>query len=260
MDKATEMHIFTRVVEQGGFSAAARHLKLTPSAVSKQITRLEDRLGIRLLNRTTRRLSLTEEGKAFYERSSAILGEIEDAELAVSDARDQPRGTLKINAPVAFGRRQLVPLLPEFMRRYPELRIELDLIDQTVNLLEEGIDVLIRAVAELGDSSHVARKLASASRVVCAAPDYIRRHGKPKTPDALRRHNCLLFNHPSSINDWNFKDGQQGISQTKEKHVCTHSLQTAQHLYPVAIEREDASQGKSGNHQRQRNPDSATNP
>lgn len=202
MDKASEMLIFTRSVDEGGFSAAARSLELTPSAVSKQVNRLEDRLGVRLLNRTTRRLSLTEEGRAFYERCKAILDDIEEAERLISNAQHTPRGTLRVNAPFALGRRQLVPLLPAFMNRYPQVRIELELNDRTVNILEEEIDVLIRGATELHDSSHIARRLATARRFICAAPSYLEKYGVPQTPEDLRRHNCLMLSHPSGLNDW----------------------------------------------------------
>ena len=205
MNKALEMQIFCETVTTGGFTVAARRLDLSPSAVSKQISRLEDRLGVRLFNRTTRRLSLTEEGRAFFERSQAILADIEEAERAITDQQRIPRGTLKINSPVSFGRHQLMPLLSKFMRQHPQVRIELELTDRTVNLLEEGVDVLIR-VAELSDSSHIARKLADNHRLICAAPNYLARYGTPQTPDDLLQHNCIRLNQPtSSFNDWEFQ-------------------------------------------------------
>jgi DNA-binding transcriptional LysR family regulator len=205
MDKATEMMIFCRSVEQGSFSAAARLLDLTPSAVSKQITRLEDRLGVRLLNRTTRRLRLTEEGQAFYERSKTILNDIEDIEQSIAATQQTPRGTLRISASVAFGRSQLVPLLPKFMQQNPHISIDLELTDRTVNLLEEGIDVSIR-IGRLDDSSYIARKIADNRRLICAAPSYLARYGVPQTPDDLLNHNCIRSNDPGShLNDWEFE-------------------------------------------------------
>lgn len=197
------MAIFCHAVEAGSFSAAARALQLTPSAVSKQITRLENRLGARLLNRTTRQLRLTEEGRVFFERSKTILAEIDEVEQAVTAAQSRPRGRLRINAPVSFGRRQLVPLMPKFMAANPEIEIELELTDRTVNPLEEDVDVLIRT-GEMHDSSLVARRLAEVQRYVCAAPQYLSRHGVPRTPEDLLQHNCLLHNHPTRANDWLF--------------------------------------------------------
>ncbi|MCB1716877.1 MAG: LysR family transcriptional regulator [Candidatus Competibacteraceae bacterium] len=212
MDKASEMALFVRVVEEGSFSSAARSLNLTPSAVSKQIGRLEDRLGVRLLQRTTRQLSLTEEGRVFYDRCVVILAEIEEVEQSIIATQGTPQGTLRINAPVAFGRVQLATLLSEFMQRFPLVRVELELTDRTVNILDEGIDVLIR-VGELGDSSYIARRLADARRFICAAPDYLARHGVPRTPADLKHHNCLRLSVPTSLNDWEFSDpnGRQQV-------------------------------------------------
>ena len=211
MDKASEMALFVRVVEEGSFSSAARSLDLTPSAVSKQIGRLEDRLGVRLLQRTTRRLNLTEEGTVFYQRCVVILAEIEEVEQSIIATQGTPQGTLRINAPVALGRVHLAPLLAEFMRQFPMVRVELELMDRSVNLLEEGIDVLIR-VGEMSDSSHIARRLADARRFICAAPDYIARYGMPRTPADLKQHNCLRLSVPTTLNDWEF-NGPNGCHQ-----------------------------------------------
>lgn len=208
MDRQGEMAVFVKAVESGSFSAAARALGLTPSAISKLITRLEDRLGARLLNRTTRRLGLTEEGEAFYQRARPILAEIEAAEGAVSQLRAAPRGQLKINAAASFAQNWVVPLIPEFMDRYPEVSIDLTLSDSIVDLVEEGVDVAIR-IAELADSSLIARRLAPGHRAICASPEYLARHGAPETPDDLARHNCLTLSLPSSLNEWEF-DGPNG--------------------------------------------------
>ena len=214
MDKTTEMTIFCHAVDDGGFTAAARKLNLTPSAVSKQMSRLEDRLGVRLLNRTTRRLSLTEEGRLFYERSKAILADIEETEQALSASLHAPRGTLRIGASVAFGRSQLVQLLPTFMARYPDVTVDLELTDRAVNLVEEGIDVVIR-IAALSDSSYIARKLAINHRIVCAAPSYLANYGVPETPQDLLAHNCLRLNEVNSqFNDWEFISAQGKSTET----------------------------------------------
>ncbi|MCH8183870.1 MAG: LysR family transcriptional regulator, partial [Proteobacteria bacterium] len=147
-----EMAVFARAVRAGGFSAAARELKLTPSAVSKKVSRLEDRLGARLLDRTTRRIALSEVGEAFYARCQRILADIEEAERAVSQLDSAARGTLRVSASIAFGQRQIVPLVPEFLDRYPDLRVELTMTDHIVNLVEEGVDVAVR-VSGLPDSA-----------------------------------------------------------------------------------------------------------
>ncbi len=209
MDKPGEMAAFVRVVEEGGFSAAARTLGLTPSAVSKLIGRLEDRLGARLLYRTTRRLSVTHEGAAFYQRSCRILREIEEAEQAITQLHAAPRGTLKVNAAVAFATCQIVPLMPEYLERYPEVHVELTVTERVVDLIEEGVDVAIRIGART-DSSLISRQLAEDHRVICAAPSYIDRHGAPRTPDDLADHNCLAWiGGQSGLNDWPF-DGPDG--------------------------------------------------
>lgn len=209
MDKTVEMGVFARTVEVGSFSGAGRLLKLTPSAVSKQISRLEDRLGARLFNRTTRQLNLTEEGRAFYERCTRILADIEEAERAVTDLHDTPRGALRITATTGFTKRQVVPLIPEFLDLYPHVRVELELNDRQVDLIAEGIDVAIR-IGELPDSSLVARKLGVNRRIVCAAPSYLDKHGTPETPEELFSHNCLTFSASPRFNDWEFQ-GPEGV-------------------------------------------------
>ncbi len=204
MDNTSEMAVFVRVVEAGNFSAAARELRLTPSAVSKLIGRLEDRLGARLLNRTTRRVSLTEEGRAFYQRCTPILDAIDEAERAVAELHGEPRGLLKVNASTAFGHYHIEPLIPGFLARYPDLRLELTLSESIVNLIEEEVDVAVR-IGQLPDSSLIARKLGTARRIVVASPAYLKRHGTPQTPDDLKDHNCLRLSKATSLNQWEFK-------------------------------------------------------
>jgi DNA-binding transcriptional LysR family regulator len=203
MDKLTGMAVFARVVEARSFTTAATQLGMSRSAVSKAIAGLEDRLGARLLNRTTRRLALTEIGRAFYERCARIVAEAEEAELAVSRLQATPRGTLRINAPVSFGTLHLAPTLPDFMKRHPELRIEIDLADRIVDLIEEGYDLAVR-IAALPDSSLVARRIADNHMVVCAAPSYWRRRGRPSQPRDLAGHACLTYAYHRSPNDWPF--------------------------------------------------------
>jgi DNA-binding transcriptional LysR family regulator len=197
------LDIFVRTVRAESFSGAARRLGLTPSAVSKQIGRLEDRLGVRLFNRTTRRLALTEEGRAFFERAERILGDLEDAERAISALHAAPRGRLRVSLPMAFGRLRISPLMAEFVRRYPEVTVDLVFNDRFVDLVEEGMDAAVR-IGELTDSSLVARRLMDNRRIVCAAPDYIARTGEPREPEDLRRHNCLVYTYRQQRNDWRF--------------------------------------------------------
>lgn len=203
MSNPSDMTAFVRAVELGGFSTAARDLGLTPSAVSKLVTRLEDRLGVRLLNRTTRKLALTPEGEAYFHRSQRILSEIVEAENEVASFRAEPRGLLRVNVGTAFGLHQLVPALPQFLARHPEMQVELTLTDRVIDLIEEGADVAIRLGA-LGDSSLVAHRICELERVVCAAPAYLRRHGTPQRPEDLLEHNCLSVDYAPSLSRWPF--------------------------------------------------------
>ena len=190
MDPLDGIAAFVRVVEGGSFSAAARHLKISKSAVSAHVQRLEERLGIRLLNRTTRRLSMTEAGAAYYRHCARILTEAEAAEQAASALQREPRGTLRISAPDSFGWMHVAPAVPDFLRRYPELSIDIALSSAHVNLVDEGLDLAIR-IGVLEDSPLVVRKLALSRLVVCAAPAYLKKYGAPREPDELAKHNCL---------------------------------------------------------------------
>jgi DNA-binding transcriptional LysR family regulator len=197
------MEVFVRAVELGSFSAAARNLRLTPSAISKLITRMEDRLGVRLVLRSTRSLQLTPEGEALFDRAARIVGDIEEAERTVSSGADQPRGPLRVNANIPFATHCVIPLVPAFLARYPGVTLDLSLTDFMVDLVGERADVAIRTGA-LRDSSLKARKLIESQRVVAAAPAYLARHGVPETPDDLARHNCLNFNFRRSLDEWPF--------------------------------------------------------
>ncbi len=212
MSAPSDMTAFVRAVELGGFSTAARDLGLTPSAISKLVTRLEDRLGVRLLNRTTRRLALTPEGEAFFHRSQRILSDIIEAENEVASFRSQPRGLLRVNVGTAFGMHQLAPALPDFLARHPEVRVELTITDRVVDLIEEGADIAIR-LGGLGDSSLVARKICELERVICASPAYLRRHGTPRKPEDLLEHNCLNVAYAPNLQRWPFetKEGVRAI-------------------------------------------------
>ncbi|MDH3763493.1 MAG: LysR family transcriptional regulator [Gammaproteobacteria bacterium] len=195
--------MFVRVVDAGSFTRAAEQLRLSRPVVSKYVSRLEDRLGVRLLNRTTRRLSLTEAGRIFHQRSQRGLQDIEQAEAEVSRLQENPRGVLRLNTPMSFGILHIAPLLPEFQARYPDVSIDMNLDDRQVDVIEEGFDVSLR-IAELPDSSLVARRLAPCRHVVVAAPSYLERHGTPRTPEDLRDHNIITFSYQASMADWHF--------------------------------------------------------
>lgn len=190
MDPLDGIATFARVVESGSFSAAADRLALSKSAVSAHVQRLEERLGVRLLNRTTRRLSVTEAGAAYYRHCARILAEAEAAEQAAGALQREPRGTLRISAPDSFGTMHVAPAVPAFLKRYPELSVDITLSPAHVNLLEEGLDLAIR-IGVLEDSPLVVRKLAPSRLVLCAAPSYLGERGKPREPGDLARHNCL---------------------------------------------------------------------
>jgi DNA-binding transcriptional LysR family regulator len=203
MDRLTGMAVFARVVEAASFTAAARQLGISKSAVSKAVAALEDRLGARLLNRTTRRLAMTEVGQAFYERCARVVAEAEEAELVVTRLQVAPRGTLRVNAPVSFGMRHLGPVLGEFMVRHPELEVDIDLSDRFVDLIEEGYDVAVR-ITRLADSSLIARRIADNRMIVCAAPAYWARHGRPGRPGDLAAHDCLIYSYGATRGEWAF--------------------------------------------------------
>ncbi|MFN4169253.1 MAG: LysR family transcriptional regulator, partial [Pannonibacter phragmitetus] len=184
MSNLTDMEIFARVVTAGSMSAAGREMGLSPAVVSKRIRRLEDKLGTRLLQRTTRQIALTEAGHGFYDRVLAILASVEEAETFVTRGSAQARGTLKVSAPTSFGRMHVAPYLARFLEANPDLYVSLDLSDEFVDIVGDGYDLAIR-IAELSDSSLVARRLAPVHRVLCASPSYIERHGEPKSIDDL---------------------------------------------------------------------------
>ncbi|MGX9118955.1 LysR family transcriptional regulator [Mesorhizobium sp. BHbsci] len=204
MNRSGEIEVFVRVVEAGSFSAAARMLRMTPSAVSKLIARLEARLGARLVSRSTRKLQLTPEGVAFFDSGVRILADMAAAEREAA-AGAAPRGRLRVNSYVPFGQHRLIPLMPRFLERYPEIAIDLVLTDNVIDLMEERADVAIRA-GPLGESRLVARKLGQSRVVVVAAPPYLRKHGAPRTPADLDHHNRMGFCFVRHIDGWPFVD------------------------------------------------------
>ena len=203
MEDFSAIPVFTAVVATGSFSAAARSLNISKSAVSKRITQLELRLGVRLLHRTTRKLSLTEAGERYYEHAAQALTAAGKAEDAVTELQGEPQGTLRISTPMSFGRLHLARLIPKLMKRYPKLEIDLIMDDRNVDLIAEGFDIAIRS-GVLQDSTLVARKLAPLRYALCASPDYIAKNGMPQTPAALSAHNCLLFSYAGDVNEWAF--------------------------------------------------------
>jgi DNA-binding transcriptional LysR family regulator len=203
LDDLADVVVFVRVVEVKSFTAAAERLGIAKSVVSKYVTRLEGRLGARLLNRTTRRLSLTEAGAALYERSRLALEEIAQAEHCVGHVQAAPRGRLRLNAPMSFGILHLGPALPEFLTRYPEITLDVSYNDRFVDVIEEGYDVTLRIITSLPDSTLVARRLTPIRFVICASPLYFERAGVPAAPEDLGRHNCLIYTLASG-NEWHF--------------------------------------------------------
>ena len=193
--------VFVAVVENGGFSAAARTLGISKSAVSKRINQLEAHLGVRLLHRTTRKLSLTEAGERYFEHAAQALTAAGQAENAVTELQGEPQGHLTISAPMSFGRLHVAPLIPKFLKRCPKLQIDLVLDDRKVDLVAGGFDVAIRA-GNLPASTLIARKLAPVRQVLCASPDYIDRYDRPGTPAELSGHNCVLYSYSSDADEW----------------------------------------------------------
>ena len=204
LDDLSEMLVFVRVVERGSFSAAARALGMTTSAISKRIAALERKLRTRLVHRTTRKLSTTDAGRALYDRLRRMFADLEDAEREVVGLGSSLRGVVRVSASVTFGQLHLAPLVADFLLANPELRVELRLSDRYVDLVGEEFDLAIRA-GRLADSSLIARKIAPDSRVVCAAPAYLERHGTPRAPDELARHNCMRHAYHDAGAAWSFE-------------------------------------------------------
>lgn len=214
-----EMMVFTKVVATSSLSAAGRELGVSTAAISRKLAALEARLGVRLLNRTTRRIALTDEGARYHEACVRILAEIEEAEAEATARRVEPQGILKVALPATFGHKHIAPLIPEFARRFPGIQLALSLSDRAINVIDEGFDLAIR-IAELRDSSLAARKLAPNPRVVCASPAYLARHGTPKTPADLAQHNCLTISEFQMT--WDYKDpqGKTGAVRVSGRYAC----------------------------------------
>ncbi|MCE1240972.1 MAG: LysR family transcriptional regulator [Azonexaceae bacterium] len=203
MNQLEDMRMFAVTADTGSFTAAAERLGVTKQFISRRIMALEKRLGARLLVRTTRKLSVTDTGRSYHERAVKILEAVDEAEQLVADRNAAPRGSLRISAPMSFGTLHLGPAIAQFMRLYPEVRIELDLSDRFVDIVGEGYDLALR-IGELDDSSLVARQIALTQLLVCASPDYLARRGTPQTPEDLQDHDCLLYGHSPHV-EWRFK-------------------------------------------------------
>jgi DNA-binding transcriptional LysR family regulator len=191
------LKVFVRTVELGSITAGGRDLRLTPAVASNRIKKLENRLDVRLFNRTTRKLTPTEVGHAFYDHARLVVQSLEDAEAAISNFSQHPRGTVHVSAPLGVGKRLIAPLIPEFVDAYPDVSVRLRLSDRKIDLLEDGLDVAL-FIGRPPDSELKLRKIATTPRVLCAAPSYLEKHGHPLTPDDLKGHNCLLLRYPRS--------------------------------------------------------------
>jgi LysR family transcriptional regulator for bpeEF and oprC len=229
MDRLARMHLFVRVVELGSFVRASEELGIGRPTATDAVASLEKHLGVRLLHRTTRKLSLTEDGRAYYERCLRILADIAEAEDAASTARASPRGRLRVSIPHSFIYFDFFPQLPRFLRAHPDLQVELVITDRAVNLAEEGIDCAVRAVPIPDDSTLVARRIAGAEWVTCASPAYLKANGKPREVRELERHNCIRFISPSRgrVLDFRFEDRGQKLTFTPRGNLGVTSLEAA---------------------------------
>jgi DNA-binding transcriptional LysR family regulator len=210
MDRLASMAAFVKAAEAGSFAAAANALDMSPQMIAKHVTWLESRLGARLLNRTTRRQSLTDIGKAYYDRCKMVLAEADWADSLADEAKGAPRGRLRVNAPVSFGAHSLTPVIARYLRQYPKVEVDLVLSDRFVDLVEEEFEAVFR-IGPLADSSFMARELAPFRIVACAAPDYLRERGVPATPLDLDSHECLVYAATSgpTVSDWHFVRGEE---------------------------------------------------
>src|SRR5881409_2941565 len=201
MDRFHAIEAFAKVVETGSFARAAERLGVSVSSVSRQVAELEAHLDARLLNRTTRRLSLTESGRVFHERCVQLLADLEEAEQSAHAGTIKPRGTLRLTCAVTFGERHLAPAIAEFMARYPEMCFDIELSDRAVDLVEEGFDAAVR-IGNIGSQNLVGRKIGTTRLICCAAPAYLKQYGEPKKPEDLTAHRCMTYEYASLRNVW----------------------------------------------------------
>ncbi|BCG71111.1 LysR family transcriptional regulator [Mesorhizobium sp. 113-1-2] len=234
MDRLMAMNTFIRVIETGSFSAAARHLRVGQPAVSKAIAQLEERLGVRLLSRTTRGLSPTDAGLSFYEGAKRAVDEADEAENAARGTAAALTGLLRIGTSVTFGRLHVVPRLKAFLDAHPRLDVEVAMDDRNVDLVEEGVDVMLR----LGESfapAHIGRKIATCRRLVVAAPSYLAREGEPMAPDELSRHEAILFVQAGYSNRWTFQRGAEEVSLAGQGRLRVTSAEGAREAVLAGI-------------------------
>ena len=221
MDKLKSLTIFMRSAQCGSFSEAARQLGMAPSAVSRAVLRLEEELGVRLLQRTTRSLTLSEDGNRFYQRTRQILNDLEEAELEVKQSKSMPTGTLRLDLSFTFGNLHIAPALLQFVEQYPELKLNVSFNDRLVDLVNEGIDAAVR-IGEPSDSSLIMHRLATAYYVTCAAPSYLARYGTPTTPAELLHHRCVNFIFPQTRQEysWKFEQAGSALETAIDSYLC----------------------------------------
>lgn len=212
MTQISAIPVFIAIIEYGSFSKAADRLGITKSAVSKRISALEAQLGVKLLHRSTRKLSLTEAGKSYYQHASQALHFAREAEYAATKLQHVPQGTLRISCPVSFGHLHIAPLIPKFLQQYPQIKLHMDMSDVHADIINEELDIALLA-GSLPDSSLIARKITSLNSVLCASREYLERQGTPKEPSDLINHNCILYTYHTVVNEWGF------IQETEEEIV-----------------------------------------
>lgn len=240
MDRFQALTAFAKVVEMGSFARASERLGISVSAVSRQVADLEMHLDARLLNRTTRRLSLTESGQAFYERCVQLLSDLEEAEVVVSAASVVPRGTLRLSCSGPFGERHLAPAIAAFEARHPQIRFDVELSERAVDLVEEGLDLAIR-IGAIGSQHLVGRRIGGTRLVCCAAPAYLARHGEPRTPEELAAHSCFIYEYAANRGIWSFRDeagAERDVAVTGPVHSNNGSFLAAMAVAGMGIARE----------------------
>lgn len=229
MDRSLEMSVFVSVVDAGSFVRAGEAMRMSKAAVSRYVDALEQRLGARLLHRTTRRLSLTEDGRLFYSRSKDILDAMDEAELEIGSRRAEPSGVIRVNVPVSFGIRHLAPIWGDFLAAHPKIDLDIDMNDRIVDLVEEGYDLAIR-IGTLPDSSLVSRQLASTELFVCASPGYLKQYGTPQTPGDLAQHRVIAYSNFSSRDDWSFEGPRGSVSVRTRARVYSSNGETCRDI------------------------------
>lgn len=223
MDKFDSMRAFTQVVDAGGFAAASRRMGRSRSQVNKLVINLEDDLGVQLLQRTTRTVTPTDTGLAFYDRCQAILADVAEAEEAVTQLQIEPKGTLRVNAPMSFGTLHLAPMLTDFLVQHPDLQMELSLNDRLTDPIEEGFDITLRIAERPTMRSLIVHELCPAPRVLCAAPGYLQQYGIPEHPDQLRDHSCLHYGHLAPWNQWQLMGPDKNHVVRVQGAVCSNN-------------------------------------